>query len=552
MRTVTANGTVGRRRCTRTRAAHVLLVLCALVTLFTAATAAPARAAADTAAQAAYLADRLRENPVHVTDQLPREIPRSTARAFAAAAARTGVPTYVLVLPSGSGDAGLLDAVRKRLGRDGLYVLVDGEAVADARAYGVRAPADEAVTASRYEVPHDAGALRRFERFAEVVALGERGAAARADAARAKYGDGDTEQPDLYIDSTDRSEQSAATGMLVVAVPLLILALVPYVRRWWLRLRRTTGAAGTGPREAAGAADDGPKGAARTVKSRPAKGKGKGNKGRKGAKGGGRNQVPAAGPALRWTVVGLALASVAAITVTAPVVYDQTRSSWSPRPRAAELNARLDRVAGGLAKDPVYADPESPSVLSSARERELHDRIRAFSRSEGGGPVFMALVPQLPDDESGGGEAVFAAALRDKLGRDGVYVVADPVDGRISAFNLGLRLDGYRLADLPAAVAEGDERALEAGDRLLGSRLGALMTLLDKADRTDEPTSAGAPYPAEDAVREDELAPLYGPDFWSALFPGVLLAGAVFGLVAGVLGTAGWFVRRRRTARPGV
>lgn len=123
----------------RLRVLRLLLALCAVTAFF--ATATPARAAEATpVTQAAYLADRLRENPVHVTDQLPREIPRSTAPDFARLAKKTGVPTYVLVLPTQSGTDGrqLLGAVHDRLNRDGLYVLVDDSAVAEATAYGVR------------------------------------------------------------------------------------------------------------------------------------------------------------------------------------------------------------------------------------------------------------------------------------------------------------------------------------------------------------------------------------------------------------------------------
>lgn len=101
-------------------------------------TAAPATAADTT--QAAHLADRLRANPVYVTDQLPREIPQSTAPDFARLAKGAGVPTYVLVLADRHNGEALLGAVHDRLGRDGVYVLVDHIGVTDAVAYGVRAP----------------------------------------------------------------------------------------------------------------------------------------------------------------------------------------------------------------------------------------------------------------------------------------------------------------------------------------------------------------------------------------------------------------------------
>ncbi|MDN0193583.1 hypothetical protein NW895_00825 [Streptomyces sp. S.PNR 29] len=497
--------------------ARVLLALCAVAALFATATT-PARAATDTATQTAHLADRLRANPVYVTDQLPREIPRSTAPKFAELAKRTGVPTYVIVLPSQSTHGtGLLAAVHDRLGEDGLYVLIDESTVAEASAYGVRAPADDAATAVLYELPYDAGPLLSFQRFVEVVAQGSEKAAARAEAAREKYGDGDEEPADMYIGPSDRRNQSFLTGMLLTGVPLLILLLVPYVRRWRRRLpgaarKQTTTAAGT----------------------RAAPGK----------------SSPSRTRATRWITPALALTAAVTIAVTATLTFDQTRSSASPPPRAVDLNARIDRVAAGLAEDPVYADPESPRVLDDRQLTRLHARIRHFEQSAGGGPVFVALVPQLAEDESAGDEEAFAAAVHDKVGTDGVYVVADPLGGYIDVFNYGLRLDSLDLNfDLPDSITYGDDRADEADDHLLGERLDSLMTVLDKAPRTEEPDTFGAPYPVDDPIAEDDLPPLFATDFWPGLFMGVLAAALLFGLTAGVLR----FVRRallRRNPEP--
>ncbi|WP_260461196.1 hypothetical protein [Streptomyces sp. WAC04114] len=413
-----------------------------------ATTTAPARGA-DPApdAQAAYLADRLRESPVHVTDQLPRELPPSTAPDFARLAKKTGVPTYVLVLPMMSSTEGdqLLGAVHDRLGRDGLYVLIEGTAVARATAYGVRAPAEAAVTVTVYELAYDAGALASFERFVEVIAQGEKKAAARAEAARERYGD--DEPAEMYIGPSDRQNQSFLTGILLTGVPLSILLLAAYARR-----------------------------------------------GRTGK------------PALRLIVPGVALLSAAAIALTAPVVFDETRSSAARPPTPAEMSARVERVAAGLKQDPVYADPESPRVLDARQLDRLHERIRDFRRSDGGGPVYVSLVPQTPESEAAGDADLFAAAVHAKVGEDGVYVVADPDDGTIDVLNHGLRLDSSHLSfDLPDSLTLGDGRADEADDHLLGERLDRLMTFLDETPRTDRPRgpSAGEPRrrPRSDRAR---------------------------------------------------
>ncbi|MFF7795337.1 hypothetical protein [Streptomyces sp. NPDC007991] len=490
----------------RTRVLLLLLALCSLTALFATATpahaadsapATPARAAdsAPATTQAAYLADRLRENPVYVTDQLPREVPRSTAPDFERLAKKTGVPTYVLVLPFqiSVDERQLLGAVHDRLGRDGLYVLVDDSDVTAATAYGVRAPADAASTVALYELPSDAGPLRSFERFVDVVALGEEKAVARAEAARATYGD--DEAAEMYIGPSDRKNQSFLTGILLTGVPLLILLTAGYAGR----RRRRSGA---------------------------------------------ERRVP------RWVAPGAAVLTATAVVLTAPAVFDQTRSSAAPAPTPADLSARVERVAAGLRQDPVYADPESPRVLGARQLERLHERIRDFRRSEAGGPVFVSVVPQTPESESAGDAMLFAAAVHAKVGEDGLYVIADPDDGTIDFYNHGLRRDTNRLSvDLPDSVTFGDSRADEADDHLLGERLDQLMTFLGKAPRTERPGSEPAPAAAPRAADEKTLPPLFATDFWPGLFVGAFLALLLSGVVAGVT----WIVtglRRRRSPEP--
>ncbi|MEU6912987.1 hypothetical protein [Streptomyces olindensis] len=480
------------------------------------ATATPARAADTTSAptQAAYLADRLRENPVYVSDQLPRAVPRSTAPDFARIAKKTGVPTYVMVLPLQSVRQGkeLLDAVHDRLGRDGLYVLLDDSSVTDAAAYGVRVPADDAWTVQLYELPSDAGTLLSFERFAEVIAQGGGKAAARAEAARAEYED--DEPAEMYIGQADRRNQSFLTGIALTGVPLLILLSAAYVRR----VRRRYSGSGESSRS--------------------------GKSSESGKSSGAR--APRRIPALA-AVLASAVVAAAAVAFTALSVFDQTRSSGVRPPTPAEMSARVERVAAGLERDPVYADPESPRVLDARARDRLHDRISAFRRSDGGGPVFVSLVPQTYESEAAGDSELFAAAVHAKVREDGVYVVADPGDGTIDVYNHGLRLDANHLfLDLPDSVSLGDSRADEADDHLIGERLDALMTFLDKTPRTDRPAEAFAPAPAPSPAEETALPPLFSTDFWPGLFVGAFAALLLWALLAGV---AELVLRRRRPAR---
>jgi hypothetical protein len=504
---VQGTGRAGRRtrRVPWRRIPRAILALFALSTLFAIATPAHAAGSATPSTQAAHLATRLRTNPIYVTDQLPREVPRSQAPAFAELAKRTGVPTYVLVLPEQElGGKGLLGAVHDRLGRDGLYVLVDELGVTDAVAYGVRAPADDAATVSIFELPYDAGPLRSFERFVDVVAQGSEKAAARAEAARAKYGDSDAEPDLMYIDRTDRDNQSFLTGTLVTGVPLLILLVIPYVRRWRHILLKVTGRAEPG-----------------------------------------RRRAP------EWLASVLALVTVAVIVVTTAFTFDQTKSGAAVPPTAADLSSRVERVAAGLKQDPVYVDPESPRVLDPHQLSHLHQRIREFARTDGGGPVYVLLVPQLSVDESGGRPEAFADAVHAKLGKggdgrkDGLYVVADPLRGDIDVLNYGLRLDSSRLSyDLPESIGFGDDTAREADDHLLGERLDDLMTFLDKSPRTADPSTASAPDSTAEPLENNALPPLFSGDFWPGLLVGGLGALLVLGVVAGVLAIVGSVLRR--------
>jgi hypothetical protein len=199
--------------------------------------------------QAGYLAERLREDPVYVSDQVPLSVPRSAAGEFAKAAERTGVPTYVLVLPNAPAFADqLLASVHDRLGEAGLYVLVDaGMSWIDATSYGVDVPVRDARSVVTYEMPFDAWPIESFTLFVEALTSDD--VAERARAAQEKYGGGpDGQSPtatpeplhhtpreepesDDEVSLTDRKNQSFLTGISLAGLPLLILLVGVYVRR---------------------------------------------------------------------------------------------------------------------------------------------------------------------------------------------------------------------------------------------------------------------------------------------------------------------------------
>ncbi|MDQ8705342.1 hypothetical protein RCO28_23010 [Streptomyces sp. LHD-70] len=183
-------------------------------------------------ARAAYFADQLRASPIYITDSAPRLMPRSAWPAFQEQAQRTGVPTYVLVLPFSAAEDGdeLLPAVREKLGRKGLYVLLDADGGGSwldvsVESYGVRGlPVQESLDSADSSLPSDATALDFFTAFVDGLL---------------NDGDGGGGSPSsLYTSPEGRATQSTTTGVLTGLAPVVVLLIgVPLARRRGSRRR---------------------------------------------------------------------------------------------------------------------------------------------------------------------------------------------------------------------------------------------------------------------------------------------------------------------------
>ncbi|MEU4848783.1 hypothetical protein [Streptomyces gilvosporeus] len=438
-----------------------------LAVLSTAGVGHAASAGGDAPTRTAYLAERLRENPVYVTDQLPRAVPRSTAPEFAEEARRLGVPTYVIVLPSevDMGSDALLAGVHDRLGRKGLYVSLDESGLTDVQTYGVSVPgAQDARRTTMYESPYDATAHEEFRYFVDVLKSGQ--AAQRAKAAEKEYGGAYPahEPANWHTTQTDREDQSFGTGVVVAGVPLLALLVTVSLRRHRDTRRRTV------------------------------------------------------------AVAALALSGVLAFT--ASQIFDDTTTGDGSYPTVADMRARIDRVAAGLRRDPLYVDPESPPVLDAAARARLRKRLGALHL-----PVVIAALPTPMDDESRGSADLLAKSLHDRLHRSALIVLADPASGMIDTFNYGARIDGGYLFDRPHDLSYAESSARPGAD--LGSRLDKLLGYVAKTPPA-KPNSEVAPTPAPDPKQDLTLPGLFTGDFKPGLFIGTVLAALLFGLVAAV------------------
>ncbi|MGY5128499.1 hypothetical protein [Streptomyces nigrescens] len=480
--------------------------------------------------QFAYLAEQLRKNPVYVSDQIPREVPRSTAPAFAREARRLGVPTYVMVLPRtsyGTAADGLLAGVHDRLGRKGLYVALSDTGLEAARTYGVDLPGTaDAVTEASYAVPYDATPREVFRHFVEVVTSGK--AHERAEEARAAYDDGGLDEPPgFHTDTTERENQSFVTGIAVLGIPLTVLLVTVHA----LQRRRVRRAAAAGGPVRVPGARGGPQGGGRKAG---------------GATTGSARQQPGGGPGPfpRERLLPLMLGAAVLgglVAFTASQIFDDTTSGDGSRPTAADMRARIDRVSAGLRRDPLYFDPESRSTLDGAERARLRKRLRELDV-----PVVIAAVPTPPDDESGGSTELLAEEVHDRLHRDVLMVLADPATGGIELVNYSTRVDDSYLVDRPR-----DLTYTGPAEEQLGRHLDELLTYVGKAPRA---RTGGRPYdppPAADPVEEKALPGLFTGDFEPGMVIGTFAAGLVFGLVAAARALVRRLVRRGRPAGRG-
>ncbi|MFF2659728.1 hypothetical protein ACFVUH_20500 [Kitasatospora sp. NPDC058032] len=467
------------------------------------AAAAPTGQLTDGTSRSERLAEELRKNPVYVSAALPRRLPRSLAPEIAAVAERTGVPTYVLALPDG--DAALLALVHDRLGADGLYVLIAGYGHITASAFGVDVPIDDARRISLYGTPYGAEPLAAFKNFVDAVASGKELAAAKAEELYDRYHDSDRRR--LYISSTDRQNQNLLLGLAVVVLPGLVLALGLYLSR------RRTRSSGPGP---------GPvRTTAVSLTKEPAA--------PRGARGPGavrRRRV-----LLPVTLLATA-ATVFGVVHFAPTAFPQVIDSPDLNVTQADLDARVDEIAAGLTAGPIYQDPSGPDALSSADLPAIRQRLVELAPK---GPVHIVVTPTDSDDETGHNADLLLARIHERTGRNGVYLLVDPLTGVIDLDSYGTGLDTLRrFARVPTEVryAYGETNGLNVAPRL---------------DQVLDAVAAAEPKPGHDPAQrrttlpplhDNRLPALFSNDFGGGIWLGVMLLGVLLLLSWAALATA--------------
>ena len=204
--------------------------------------------------RADHIAAELRRDPVYVTDHTPRVLPPDAAEQIRASVARLGVPVYVAVTPtSGVGledpTESLIALLRDRLRKDGIYLVVPpSTSSGEVRQFGgaPRLPVEDAWRAARQELPTDATAPEKVERFVDIVLSGKARERADDPPPRPKS------ELRKALDADDAADRRASLvewgvfggGAALTGVPLFGLLFRRRVRRAGPRPSRQTKQAG--------------------------------------------------------------------------------------------------------------------------------------------------------------------------------------------------------------------------------------------------------------------------------------------------------------------
>lgn len=100
-------------------------------------------------------------------------------------------------------------------------------------------------------------------------------------------------------------------------------------------------------------------------------------------------------------------------------------------------DSRAAYVAAQLRRSPVFISPSLTRIASPAAVAALRRRVASMPY-----PTYVAILPQFTEDPDTETESQLIPLLRDRVGRDGLYVVADGSGYGLEAAAIGVRTKG--------------------------------------------------------------------------------------------------------------
>lgn len=217
---------------------------------------------------------------------------------------------------------------------------------------------------------------------------------------------------------------------------------------------------------------------------------------------------------------------VLALVTAAGPAYASGRSPHPARPRTSPVVTQADYVAARLARDPVFVTDQVPHEVTAADAVKIKAAIARMPV-----PTYVAVVPEIDaqSDPQGTPERLIAL-LHDRLGRDGVYIIA-PAGG----------------VDVEAQQYGGSLPVQDAAAELLYSEpydAGVVRFI----DRFVDNIRSGQ---ARQRYAKAHQARFHGPASRSDVHDAVQNAGIYTGIAMAILATVltAWRARRKRPIR---
>jgi hypothetical protein len=106
--------------------------------------------------------------------------------------------------------------------------------------------------------------------------------------------------------------------------------------------------------------------------------------------------------------------------LVAAALIAATATTTATTATTAHAADRVDRITAALRQSPVFVDPDVSSLL------DANDRAALTRQIAGSGiPIYLVAVPLMSQDESAGDGDYLAYLLHQRLGRSGIYLIAD-------------------------------------------------------------------------------------------------------------------------------
>jgi hypothetical protein len=192
----------------------------------------------------------------------------------------------------------------------------------------------------------------------------------------------------------------------------------------------------------------------------------------------------------------------------------------------------LDRVVAGLERSPLFVDPDVGTVLPAPDRPGLESALR-----DAGVPVYVVVIPLIPEDESAGSESRFLDLLHARFGRPGEYVVVDQAGRLDSATH-----DVDRHIQMSLTQFEEFSRP----NRPLAPRLAAYIDLIRQAPPGSTSDKGGYHDPPDPVRRRNRSGTPPVRQMLGNTALGVFVVGPVLGLLVyfPLVGGVGRFRRR--------